>query len=142
MKDENIANYFVQYGCGFSVGKGWLNFDSSPTLRLSRVPGLSSMVKRISGIRFPEEVQYGDICKGLLAPCSSCAGIYASHVLEHLSLEDFRAALRNTFEMLKPGGIFRLIVPDLYVRARKYTDLVDKKSPKASIFLWRVHTLV
>jgi hypothetical protein len=42
-----------------------------------------------------------------------CSGIFCSHVLEHLSLEEFRVALRRTFEHLRPGGTFRLVLPDL-----------------------------
>jgi hypothetical protein len=46
--------------------------------------------------------------------------VYASHVLEHLSLEDLRTALANTLRILAPGGFFRLVVPDLEHLAREY----------------------
>jgi len=39
--------------------------------------------------------------------------IFASHVLEHLSLADARTALKRIALALKPGGLFRVIVPDL-----------------------------
>ena len=47
-------------------------------------------------------------------------GIYCSHVLEHLSYFDFDLALHNTHYYLKPGGTFRLVVPDLEQLARSY----------------------
>lgn len=106
---------FVQYGCGLSAPDGWLNFDASPTLVLQRVLG-----RRAPGPKFPDAVQYGDIVRGLRVKDASAAGVYASHVLEHLALDDFRAALRNTYRMLTPGGVFRLVVPDLEAIARAY----------------------
>lgn len=63
---------------------------------------------------------YGDIVKGLPLPPSCAAAVYCSHVLEHLSLEDFRTALLSTLSMLVPGGIFRLVLPDLEHEVRRY----------------------
>jgi hypothetical protein len=129
---------YVQYGCGLCAGRGWHNYDSSPTLRLQRVPLLGPMLVRAAGgVRFPGQVRYGDICRGRLAPPGSCAGIYASHVLEHLSLEDFAAALRHTFQMLAPGGVFRLVVPDLAARARRYVAALDAGAEDASAAFMR-----
>ncbi len=56
---------------------------------------------------------------------SSAGGVYCSHVLEHLALEDFRAALVNTRRYLKPGGLFRLVVPDLESLSREYIESSD-----------------
>ena len=70
--------------------------------------------------RFPGYVRYGDIVKGLPVALSSCKGIYCSHVLEHLSLVDVDLALRHTFQYLKSGGTFRLVVPDLRRIAEAY----------------------
>ena len=38
--------------------------------------------------------------------------IYACHVLEHFGRWDYKAALKRWFELLKPGGILRISVPD------------------------------
>jgi hypothetical protein len=130
---------YVQYGCGFSVGEGWLNFDSSPTLRIERLPIIGRILGRMAGNsqRFPDQAKYGDICKGLPIPDNSIRGVYASHILEHLAYNDFKNALRNTFRILEPGGIFRLIVPDLQERARRYIEGVSKGSPEASAHFMR-----
>ena len=124
----NYTPHYVQYGCGFSVADGWLNFDSSPTLRIERLPfiggALSSLLVRNSK-QFPKEVAYGDIVKGLPLPDGSATACYASHVLEHLSREDMRIALRNTAKILRPGGVFRMIVPDLLERAKRYVLAAD-----------------
>ena len=62
---------------------------------------------------FPSNVKYGDIIKGLPVEDNSCDGLYCSHTLEHLSLQDFRIALKNSYKILKKGGIFRVILPDI-----------------------------
>jgi hypothetical protein len=130
---------YVQYGCGFSAGEGWLNFDSSPTLIIERIPFVGGFVsRRFSGniLRYPSSVRYGDICKGLPIEGGTARGVYASHVLEHLSLDDLRVALFNTYELLAPGGTFRLIVPDLQERAKRYVEGAANESPDAAgIFL-------
>ncbi len=112
-------NGFVHYGCGLTAPESWTNFDASPTLRIQRIPLLGALVTR-GRPQFPKSIYYGDIVKGLPVKPSSCEAIYCSHVLEHLSLEDFRSALRHTYEYLKPGGIFRCVLPDLEEMARAY----------------------
>ncbi len=110
---------YVQYGCGLSAPEGWLNFDASPTLRFERIPLVGALYTR-NKARFPKEVRYGDIVKGLPLPEGSCHAVYCSHVLEHLALEDCRAALRNTYRILEPGGTFRLVLPDLRAGIENY----------------------
>jgi Methyltransferase domain len=134
IRDQRMAPVYLQYGCGFSVGKNWLNFDSSPTLRIERLPVIGKVFARVGGNsqRFPKEVKYGNIAKGLPIAKNSVRGVYASHVLEHLALDDFRKALRNTFDILEPGGVFRLIVPDLEERARRYVHEASSRSAEAS----------
>jgi SAM-dependent methyltransferase len=112
-------NDYVNYGAGLSCPDGWLNFDASPTLRLQLLPGIGRVVSRF-GPGFPSNLKFGDITRGLPVDPGSCSGVYCSHALEHLSLEDMRKALRNTYAMLRPGGVFRLVVPDLLELAQSY----------------------
>lgn len=112
---------YVQYGCGFSAPKEWRNFDASPTLRFERLPLLGHLYTKNES-RFPANVEYGDIVRGLPVPTESCKGVYCSHILEHLSLNDFRGALRKTKEILQPGRIFRFVLPDLEYSAKRYIE--------------------
>jgi predicted SAM-dependent methyltransferase len=125
------AGAYVQFGCGLSAPEGWRNFDASPTLRIERLPLIGRMYRR-NAVRFPQGVEFGDICKGLPVPTGSCAGVYASHVLEHLSFNDFHLALDETFRILRAGGIFRIIVPDLYAVARAYVSGHENRETGAS----------
>jgi SAM-dependent methyltransferase len=130
--DNNEKAKYVQYGCGLSAPSKWENFDSSPTLRIEKIPLIGYLYSRRNPL-FPPNVNYGDVVKGLPFPPFSCEAIYCSHVLEHLSLDDFRTALENTNLLLKPGGIFRFVLPDLEYCARKYIN--DTSSEAASTFI-------
>jgi SAM-dependent methyltransferase len=133
----NASNpIYVQYGCGLSCPDGWINFDASPTLRLQRLPSIGRLFRSDATV-FPAGVRYGDIVKGLPVANASVQGIYASHVLEHLSYADFWTALDNTFRLLRPGGIFRLVVPDLEARAQKYIREVELGHAEANAWLMR-----
>jgi SAM-dependent methyltransferase len=110
---------FVQYGCGLCAPKGWRNFDASPTLRLQRVPVIGLIITA-GCVRFPANAEFGDVANGLPLPSRSCKAVYCSHILEHLSLEDFRRTLRETHRILRPGGIFRGVLPDLELCVRAY----------------------
>ena len=125
----------MQYGCGWSAPEEWTNFDSSLTLRWERLPLLGLFTKNPQ--RFPANVQVGDIVNGLPIPDGACQGVYASHVLEHLALEDFHKALQNTYRILRPGGTFRLIVPDLERSAREYIARLDRAEPSPNLFFLR-----
>lgn len=123
---------YVQYGCGLSAPASWTNFDASPTLRIQRLPLVGGLFTR-RGPQFPQNVLFGDIIRGLPIEPASCQGLYCSHVLEHLSLDDLRTALKNSFASLKPGGIFRLVLPDLEESARQY--LASKHEQPAIHFM-------
>ena len=122
---------YVQYGCGFTAPDGWINYDASPTLKFERMPLLGKLYTRNSQ-RFPANVKYGDIVAGLPERPDSCDGIYCSHVLEHLSYNDFIKALKNTYTLLKPGGIFRGVVPDLKAAVADYMQAQDTSPSPAS----------
>ena len=112
---------YVQYGCGFSAPEEWRSFDASPTLRFERLPLVGKLYTRNSS-RFPRNVEYGNIVEGLPLPQESCRAVYSSHVLEHLGLVDFKKAIRHTYRLLKPGGVFRSVLPDLEFLANRYVE--------------------
>jgi SAM-dependent methyltransferase len=120
MSDNDIC---LNIGCWTSVGDGWLNVDASIYVKLSKIPLVGSLI--LAGMKapqFPASIQCGDLVKGLQIPVNSCQLIFASHVLEHLTLSDFNIALKNLYLYLKPGGIIRIIVPDLESYVKDYLE--------------------
>ncbi len=47
------------------------------------------------------------------------AVVYADNVIEHITLDGGRALIREAFRCLRPGGVIRLVTPDL----RKHVEL-------------------
>ncbi|MDB5117664.1 MAG: Methyltransferase type 11 [Mucilaginibacter sp.] len=122
---------YVQYGCGFTAPDNWINYDASPTLRFERLPLIGKLYTR-NLQPFPKNVRYGDIRAGLPEKPGSCDGIYCSHVLEHLAYNDFLKSLKNTWLLLKSGGVFRGVVPDLKAAIGDYIKTHDQKDSPAS----------
>jgi len=123
---------YIQYGCGLSAPTSWRNFDASPTLRFERIPLLGKLYSK-NETRFPHNVEFGDIVKGLPLSENSSEMVYCSHVLEHLSYTDLQAALINTYKILRPGGTFRFVLPDLAHAVENYNT--GSSSHKASLFM-------
>jgi hypothetical protein len=126
---------YVQFGCGLCAPEGWANFDAGPSFWLQKyVPWSKPFLLRKGFPDYPtERIQFGNVTSGLPVPEQSAKGVYCSHVLEHLTLDDFRATLRNVFKYLEPGGRFRLVLPDLEFLARQY--IADTSPDAASRFL-------
>lgn len=124
----------VQFGCGMCAPASWLNFDAGPAFLLQkRLPFLKRTLVRRGFPDYPRNIRYGDVIRGLPVPASSAQRVYSSHVLEHLSLEDCRRALRNVRNTLAPGGVFRFVVPDLEFYIHKY--LASEDAEAASTFM-------
>jgi len=123
-------NNCVQFGAGLSGPENWTNFDISPILRLQRLPLIGALFNGV-GPKFPQTIKYGDIIRGLPLTEGSCRAIYCSHVLEHLSLGDFRVALANTYKYLAPNGRFRFVLPDLEHLANTYVSSSDSNASMA-----------
>jgi SAM-dependent methyltransferase len=135
----NQDSLYVQYGCGEGSPEGWINFDASPTLKIQKFPIIGNFIRR-NKIKFPKSVKFGDVRKGLPIASESCAGVYASHVLEHLSLKDFHIALDETYRILRPGGRFRAIVPDISYYCKIYLNEYESGSAfAASNFMRQTH---
>jgi predicted SAM-dependent methyltransferase len=95
-------NLRINLGCGNDIKMGWVNID------------LSTNVISDSGLNVNEEtftINY-DLRRGLDLDEDSCCYIYSSHFFEHL---DYRAAIKlmqDCFSALRPGGIFRIVLPN------------------------------
>ena len=51
--------------------------------------------------------------------------VYSSHMVEHLYEEDFLKFLSESDRVLKPNGVFRMVIPDLSLYVKKYLETGD-----------------
>ena len=52
--------------------------------------------------------------------------IYSEHMLEHIYVDKVPHLLSEVFRILKPGGLFRVTVPDLEIHAKNYIQKNDQ----------------
>jgi SAM-dependent methyltransferase len=123
----------VNIGSGLSGIAGWHNLDNSPTIPLSRIPLLKSLLKLPS---WPNDVRRFDVRKGLPFTANSVGYIYSSHAFEHFTYQESLAIAKNCWQVLKPEGILRIVVPDLELIVRAY--LADSNPLASQTFLSRL----
>lgn len=90
----------LHLGCGNHIMPGWKNLDLEPG------PG---------GI-------VCDLRKPLPEESESVDYIFTEHFIEHLSREDGVRLLRECYRVLKPGGVIRVVTPDLHMIMVWYTN--------------------
>lgn len=93
--------YHLHLGCGNIRAEGYCNVDIAAT-EVTDVIDDVSLLKR-----FPDR---------------SASEIYACHVLEHFSHDDIPRILRRWYDVLQPGGLLRLSVPDIDRIVKIYSD--------------------
>lgn len=95
----------VNLGCGSRFHPAWINLDINP--------GGPGVIRHDLTSPLPFENGGVDV-------------IYHSHVLEHLPRGLALAFLRDCFRALGPGGIMRVVVPDLESIARAYVRSLEE----------------
>ena len=95
----------LNLGCGARHHPAWLNLDVAPQ---------------------SPDVHQHDLRDPLPFNDHSCAVVYCSHVLEHFARADAPPFLRECHRVLLPGGILRVVVPDLETIARLYVRHLDR----------------
>src|SRR6186713_8165 len=99
---QSSTKHQVNLGCGWRFNPNWTNFDLAP---------ISPQVKKANFLfRIP-------------LPDKSASCVYHSHTLEHLSLKFGKQFLKECQRVLEPGGILRIVVPDLEKTVRDYVDV-------------------
>lgn len=115
----------LHLGCGANVLNGWINVDYALGARLARsVPFFGALNRRLhfTGVDWDDRIVLHDLRKRFPWPDDSVATIYTSHTLEHFSREDGQALLAECFRVLRPGGVLRIVVPDLAPLVRRYVS--------------------
>lgn len=151
----------INIGCGDVPASGWLNYDNSLTVRLASIPGLAWVLAR-GGFFSPRQhqfieavrkhgIRYADAVAKIPHSDNSVDVVYTCHMLEHLDRREAVQFLAETMRVLKPGGILRVVVPDLKLHARNYLedddadrflDAVMLSTPSPEGFLSRIKLLI
>ena len=101
----------LNFGCGLRFSSNWENIDFHSD---------NSQVKRVN------------LLAGFPYPDSSFEAVYSSHVLEHFDRDQGRFLVAESYRLLRKGGVFRVVVPDLqgscneYLRILSLTDNATK----------------
>lgn len=95
----------LNLGCGQRFHPEWVNLDLNPV---------------------NAKVQKWDLRKGLQFPNESFELVYHSHVLEHFPKKTGRQILKECLRVLRPGGLIRVVVPDLEQLAQEYLEALEK----------------
>jgi predicted SAM-dependent methyltransferase len=132
----------LNLGSSARVAPGWNNIDSSWLFRIGRHRRLSAFLRRvglISAVRYERirKVDRGailwDLSKGIPFPDGVFDAVYHCHLLEHLDREVAPGFIVECFRVLKPGGVLRVVVPDLESLARRYLDVVNRLPGRAGL---------
>ncbi len=109
-----------------------VNVDWSIYLRLRRAPLLRRLAPRIlRGMRrerflaLPDNLVVHDLSRGIPASDGSVDAIYHSHLLEHLDRPVADQFMHEVRRALKPGGVQRVVVPDLERLCRELLDHLE-----------------
>jgi predicted SAM-dependent methyltransferase len=133
-----MDSHRLNIGCGDTPSSGWINIDNSISIRLANYPLITKLLTFLKLLNSNQK-NYIDFCKSnniiwadvvqkIPFKDNSVEAIYTSHMLEHLDRDDARVFLLNAKKVLKPGGIFRISVPDFRMLIEGYMDhnSVDK----------------
>lgn len=124
----------VNLGCGSktSSNQDVVNVDYSVMLRMRSSAALRYAARFLLNEerrnRFnalPQNIMVHNIAKGLPFPDDSCDVVYHSHLFEHLDPPIGLSFLREIKRVLKPGGIIRIVVPDLEQLCRDYISHLE-----------------
>lgn len=91
-------------------------------------PTIDDDFENVDFFSFDSRVRIADIRKKIPFDDEIFDLIYNSHFLEHMDKEGGKKFLSECLRVLKPGGVLRVVVPDLEVAATKYLQALKKAS--------------
>ncbi len=126
------APTILNLGCGTKTSPHTVNIDFSiyQRFRKSRA-GKAVAVVVLRGDRrrqfdaMDDNVVVHDIRNGIPAAANSVDAVYHSHTLEHIDRDVVPVFQAEVLRVLRPGGVQRIVVPDLELVARAYLDSLE-----------------
>ena len=122
----------LNLGCGSRTSPWCVNIDWSPYLRLKRsrvgsmvAPVLLRGERRERFAALAGNVVVHDLRRPIPVDDGSVDAVYHSHVLEHIDRDLVAGFLAEVRRTLRPGGVHRIVVPDLEAATRRYLAHLD-----------------
>lgn len=123
----------LNLGCGWKTSERCINVDRSVPVRLKATaagrllaPLLLNPGQKAAFAAMRGTLRHHDLSKGIPFEDHSVDAVYHSHVLEHIDRDQVPAFLAEVLRVLKPGGVHRVVVPDLERQARDYLASFDR----------------
>ncbi len=139
VKYLKVGRAMLKLACGGQMHPEWNNIDFSPLNALVKHMFLARILRKIgilSEKRFqrllksdPDIIRW-DLRKGIPFEDGTFDVIYHSHFLEHFDRKAAYTFMKECYQVLKPSGIIRVVVPDLGIRSRNYVDSLQALSQK------------
>lgn len=122
----------INVGCGMNILPGAINIDNSPSVRIAKHKLLRKLIRPFMNKSQSEYLDFAirnNIIQGdaKSLPCmdNSIDVIYTSHMIEHLDLPTMNTFVSECHRCLKPGGILRIVTPDLDILFDHYLKTKD-----------------
>lgn len=81
-----------------------------------------------------KDIRYGNATK-LPFKNETIDVVYSLHTIEHLYEEEFQKFLNEAERILKPGGVFRVAIPDLAICLKMYLETNDADKFCSTIYM-------
>jgi SAM-dependent methyltransferase len=146
----NLESNFLHLGCGLTAPIGWLNVDGSLQVEFAKRPRLKRLLVSIgiyprsqADIPWSSNILRLNLRKKLPFKDQSFTAIYSSHTFEHLYQNEAVSLANECYRIMKPGGICRIVVPDLNVAVQQYlsnfsqpeiTDAADRLMDELGLY--------
>ena len=112
---------YLNLGCGATYNEQWTNLDF---------------------VSNSEHVIAHNILNGIPSKDKTYDVVYHSHMLEHLPKKDALSFIKECYRVLKPGGIIRVVVPDLEQIALNYikylNEAIENKTGADKKYEWTI----
>jgi predicted SAM-dependent methyltransferase len=113
---DHKASVKLNLGCGTDYKNGWINIDNNSDNNIDKM-----------------DLNW-DLTQPLPFNDNSVDFIFHEHFIEHLTVEEGQASIKDCLRVLKKGGVLRMATPDLEVTVDKYINVPLDKDPAIKKF--------